>query len=279
MKTALVLEGGAMRGLYTAGVLDVLLDNHIEVDAVYATSAGVLFGVNYISKQRGRTIRYNKKYAADPRYMGIKSLLTTGNIINKDFAYYEIPFKLDVFDQTAFSESKTKLFATVTNVATGAVEYRRVNNVLQQMELLRATSAMPFVSEMVALDGQLYLDGGLSDSIPLKQCIADGYRKIVVVLTRCAGYRKQKQNPLPAKIFYKKYPELIKTINMRYAMYNRQMDFVEQLEQEGKIVVVRPSEYVKIARIEKNATRLQAMYDLGIKDAQHQLLTIKKHFE
>ena len=279
MKTALVLEGGAMRGLYTAGVLDVLLDNHIEVDAVYATSAGVLFGVNYISKQRGRTIRYNKKYAADPRYMGIKSLLTTGNIINKDFAYYEIPFKLDVFDQTAFSESKTKLFATITNVATGAVEYRRVNNVLQQMELLRATSAMPFVSEMVALDGQLYLDGGLSDSIPLKQRIADGYRKIVVVLTRCAGYRKQKQNPLPAKIFYKKYPELIKTINMRYAMYNRQMDFVEQLEQEGKIVVVRPSEYVKIARIEKNATRLQAMYDLGIKDAQHQLLTIKKHFE
>lgn len=279
MKTALVLEGGAMRGLYTAGVLDVLLDNHIEVDAVYATSAGVLFGVNYISKQRGRTIRYNKKYAADPRYMGIKSLLTTGNIINKDFAYYEIPFKLDVFDQTAFSESKTQLFATVTNVATGAVEYRRVNNVLQQMELLRATSAMPFVSEMVALDGQLYLDGGLSDSIPLKQCIADGYRKIVVVLTRCAGYRKQKQNPFPAKIFYKKYPELIKTINMRYAMYNRQMDFVEQLEQEGKIVVVRPSEYVKIARIEKNAIRLQAMYDLGIKDAQRQLLTIKKHFE
>lgn len=279
MKTALVLEGGAMRGLYTAGALDVLLDNHIEVDAVYATSAGVLFGVNYISKQRGRTIRYNKKYAADPRYMGIKSLLTTGNIINKDFAYYEIPFKLDVFDQKSFSESKTKLFATITNVVSGAVEYRRVNNVLQQMELLRATSAMPFVSEMVALDGQFYLDGGLSDSIPLKQCIADGYQQIVVVLTRCAGYRKQKRNPLPAKIFYKKYPELIKTINMRYAMYNRQMDFVEQLEQEGKIVVVRPSEYVKIARIEKNATRLQAMYDLGIKDAQHQLLTIKKHFE
>lgn len=277
MKTALVLEGGAMRGLYTAGVLDVFLDNKIETDAVYGTSAGVLFGVNYISEQRGRTIRYNKTYASDPRYMGFRSLLTTGNIINKDFAFYEIPFKLDVFDQDTFSKSKTKLYATVTNVHTGQVEYHQVSNVLQQMEILRATSAMPFVSKMVKLDEQYYLDGGLADSIPLKKCIDDGYEKIIVVLTRPLGYKKQKSSRLPAKLFYKKYPNLINTINSRYIMYNKQIAFIKELEKERKIIVVRPSKRIKIGRIEKDTERLQAIYDLGINDCKNLIETIKMY--
>jgi len=277
MKTALVLEGGAMRGLYTAGVLDVLLDNKIKTDAVYGTSAGVLFGVNYISEQRGRTIRYNKTYASDPHYMGFRSLLTTGNIINKDFAFYEIPFKLDIFDQNTFSKSKTKLYATVTNVHTGQVEYLQIQDVFQQMEILRATSAMPFVSRMVKLKDQYYLDGGLADSIPLKKCIDDGYEKIIVVLTRPLGYKKQKTNHFPAKFFYKKYPNLINTINSRYIMYNKQIAFIEELEKKGKIVVVRPSEKIKIGRIEKNKERLQAIYDLGINDGKSLIETIKMY--
>lgn len=277
MRTALVLEGGAMRGLYTAGVLDILLDNKIEVDAIYGTSAGVLFGVNYISKQRGRTIRYNKKYAADSRYMGMRSLLTTGNIINKDFAYYEIPFNLDVFDQKTFEQSTTKLYATLTNVRSGKVEYQEVKDVLEQMEILRATSAMPFVSKMVTLNGEKYLDGGLTDSIPLKKCLDDGFEKVVVVLTRPKGYRKEKPNPFVAKIFYRKFPMLVEVINSRYAMYNKQIDFIENLEKLGKVLVIRPSEEKKLSRIEKNKERLQAIYDLGINDATNVIEKIKSY--
>ena len=278
-KTALVLEGGAMRGLYSAAVLDVLMDEGIKVDAIYATSAGVLFGVNYISGQRGRAIRYNKRFSCDKRYMGIHSLVTSGNIINKDFAFYEVPFTLDVFDQEAYSRSETKMVATVTNVHTGGVEYIEVKNVFEQMEVLRAASAMPFVSQMVELDGQLYLDGGLSDSIPLKKCQEDGYERIIVVETRPKGYRKSKTNPIAAKLFYSKYPNLVDTINNRYIGYNSILEEIEELDAKGEIVLVRPSKELHLGRIESNPDRLQEMYDLGIGDAKSLLSRIKEFIE
>ena len=154
MSIGLVLEGGAMRGMYTAGVLDVFLENKVKVDGIVAVSAGVLFGVNYLSNQKGRAIRYNKKFAKDKRYMGIRSLLKTGNIINKEFAFYEVPYKLDIFDQETYGKSNTDFYATVTDVETGKPEYIKIKNVFEQMEVLRATSAMPFVSKMVELDGK-----------------------------------------------------------------------------------------------------------------------------
>ena len=162
MKVGLVLEGGAMRGMYTAGVLDVFLENNIEVAGIVGVSAGVLFGVNYLSKQKGRVIRYNKRFIKDKRYMGIHSLLTTGNIINKDFSFYEVPFKLDVFDQKTYEESNTDFYATITNVETGKPEYVKLENVFEQMELLRATSALPFVSKMVDLNGKSLAGHGCS---------------------------------------------------------------------------------------------------------------------
>ena len=278
-KTALVLEGGAMRGLYSAAVLDVLMDEGIMVDAIYATSAGVLFGVNYISGQRGRAIRYNKRFSRDKRYMGIYSLVTSGNIINKDFAFYEVPFTLDIFDQEAYSRSETKMVATVTNVHTGGVEYIEVKNVLEQMEVLRAASAMPFVSQMVELDGRLYLDGGLSDSIPLKKCQEDGYERIIVVETRPKGYRKSKTNPIAAKLFYSKYPNLVETINNRYIAYNSILEEIDELDERGEIVLVRPSRELHLGRIESNPDRLQEMYDLGIEDAKALLPRIKEFIE
>jgi predicted patatin/cPLA2 family phospholipase len=276
-KTALVLEGGAMRGMYTAAVLDVLMDEGIEVDAIYATSAGVLFGVNYLSGQKGRAIRYNKRFSRDKRYMGLYSLLTSGNIINKDFAFYEVPFTLDVFDDEAYKKSKTKMVATVTNVQTGGVEYMEIGSVLEQMEVLRAASAMPFVSHMVELDGQLYLDGGLSDSIPLKKCQEDGYERIVVVETRPEGYRKGKTNPIAAKVFYSKYPNLVETINNRYKAYNAILQEIEELDAKGEIVLVRPTKDLKLGRIESNPNRLQEMYDLGIEDAKRLLPQINTY--
>ena len=246
MKVGLVLEGGAMRGLYTAGVLDVFLDNNINVDGIVAVSAGVLFGVNYLSKQRGRVIRYNKKYIADKRYMGINSLLKTGNIINKEFAYYELPSKLDVFDQDTYGKSNIPFYATITNIETGKPEYIQIKDCFKQMEVLRATSAMPFVSKVVELESGKYLDGGISDSIPMDKCKELGYDKIIVILTRPIEYRKNKPNPNIAKLWYRKYPNLVNCINTRYQNYNSSVEKIIDLEKKKEIFVIRPSKTLKI---------------------------------
>jgi len=277
MKIGLVLEGGAMRGMYTAGVLDVFMENNIEVDGIIGVSAGVLFGVNYLSKQKGRVIRYNKKYIKDKRYMGIRSLITTGNIINKDFSFYEIPFKLDVFDDETYKKSKTNFYATVTNVGTGKPEYIKLDSVFDQMEVLRATSAMPFVSKMVDLNGHKYLDGGISDSIPVDKCKELGYEKIIVVLTRPAQYRKKKPNSKLAKIKYSKYPNLINSINNRYKNYNDTVEKIIDMENKKEIFVIRPSKVIDIKRIEKDEKKLQEMYDLGIEDGRKKLEDLKEY--
>lgn len=268
MSIGLVLEGGGMRGLYTAGVLDIFLDNNIEVDGIVGVSAGVLFGVNYVSKQRGRTLRYNKAYARDPRYMGMQSLIKTGNIINKDFAYYELPFTLDIFDEEAYERANIPFYATITNVETGKPEYIKLENVFEQMELMRATSALPFVSKMVELDGNKYLDGGLSDSIPVNKTMEFGYDKIIVVLTRVKEYRKTKANPLLTKLVYRKYPNLVRTILNRYKDYNASVEKIFDMESKKEIFVIRPSRLVDVKRIERNPNKLQEMYDLGVEDCK-----------
>ena len=277
MSIGLVLEGGAMRGLYTAGVLDVFLDNNIKVDGIIGVSAGVLFGVNYLSKQKGRAIRYNKKFAKDKRYMGMRSFLTTGNIINKDFAYYEIPFKIDVFDEETFEKSDTDFWATVTNIETGEAEYLKLTNVFEQMELLRATSAMPIVSEIIEIDGKKYLDGGVSDSIPVEKCKSMGYDKIIVILTRIIEYRKKKASSTLAKIKYKEYPKLIETMENRYKKYNETVEKIIDMENKKEIFVIRPSKDLKIKRIEKDVDKLQEMYDLGVSDCKKQLEDLKEY--
>lgn len=277
MKVGLVLEGGAMRGLYTAGILDVFLDNNIKVDGIIGVSAGVLFGSNYPSKQRGRVIRYNKKYIKDKRYMSIRSLLKTRNFVNKDFSFYELPFSLDVFDEKAFEESGIDFYATVTNVETGKAEYIKVSNVLEQMEVLRATSALPYMSEMIELENGKYLDGGLSDSIPVEKCKELGYDKIIVVLTRSKEYRKKKSNGILARIVYRKYPNLVKAINNRYKDYNECIEKIIDMESKQKIFVIRPSRTVKIKRMEKNINKLQEMYDLGIEDGKNMMEELKKY--
>ena len=277
MSIGLVLEGGAMRGLYTAGVLDVFLGNNIKVDGIIGVSAGVLFGVNYLSKQKGRAIRYNKKFAKDKRYMGMRSFLTTGNIINKDFAYYEIPTKLDIFDEETFEKSDTDFWATVTNIETGEAEYIKLEKPIDQMEVLRATSAMPIVSEIIEIDGKKYLDGGVSDSIPVEKCKSMGYDKIIVVLTRTIEYRKKKASSTLAKIKYKEYPKLIETMENRYKKYNETVEKIIDMENKKEIFVIRPSKDLKIKRIEKDVDKLQAMYDLGVSDCKKQLEDLKEY--
>ncbi|KGQ42204.1 patatin family protein [Gallibacterium anatis] len=277
MKVGLVLEGGAMRGLYTAGILDVFLEQDIHVDGIVGVSAGVLFGVNYPSKQKGRALRYNLKYLNDKRYMGLHSLITTGNIINKDFAFYDLPINIDRFDEQAFIDSGIDFYATLTNVDTGQAEYVKLSHIFEQMEVLRATSAMPFVSRMVEIDGKRYLDGGIADSIPLEKCRQLGYDKIIVILTRPLEYRKKAVNPLLFKLFYAKYPNLVTSLAQRYLNYNQRVEQVIEADKKGEIFVFRPSKTLPIKRIEKDPVKIQAMYDLGVADA-HQALADLKHY-
>ncbi|TPG88065.1 patatin-like phospholipase family protein [Haemophilus haemolyticus] len=270
MKIGLVLEGGAMRGMYTAGVLDTFLDKDFWVNGIISVSAGALFGVNYPSQQKGRAIRYNKKFISDKRYISFKSLVSTGNIVNKDFAFYEVPFKYDVFDNKTFKESDIDFYVAVTNLQTAQAEYVKLIDPLAQMEVLRATSAMPYVSRPVEIDGIPYLDGAIADSIPVEQMQKLGYDKIIVILTRTLEYRKSKPMAWIAKWFYRRYPHFADAVNQRYAMYNQQVENVIKLAEKGDIFVIRPSVDLKIKRIEKDPNKLQAMYELGIKDMQLQ---------
>ena len=270
MKIGLVLEGGAMRGMYTAGVLDTFLDKDFWVDGIISVSAGALFGVNYPSRQKERAIRYNKKFISDKRYISFKSLVRTGNIVNKDFAFYEVPFKYDVFDNKTFKESDVDFYVAVTNLQTAQAEYVKLIDPLAQMEVLRATSAMPYVSRPVEIDGIPYLDGAIADSIPVEQMQKLGYDKIIVILTRTLDYRKSKPMAWIAKWFYRRYPHFADAVNQRYAMYNQQVENVIKLAEKGDIFVIRPSVDLKIKRIEKDPNKLQAMYELGIKDMQLQ---------
>ena len=279
MKVGFVLEGGAMRGMYTAGVLDTFLENNIEVDGIIGVSAGVLFGVNYLSKQKGRVIRYNKRFINDRRYMGLWSLLTTGNIINKEFSFYEVPQKLDVFDNDTFMKSKIDFWATVTNMETGNAEYIKLDDLFAQMEVLRATSAMPYVSKIVELENGKYLDGGISDSIPVEKCKELGFDKVIVVLTRPLDYRKRKPKEFLAKTYYRKYPKFAKTLNNRYKMYNETVEKIIDMENKKEIFVIRPTRLVKVKRIEKDPNKLQEMYELGIEDAKNSLEKLNEYIK
>ena len=280
MKIGLILEGGAMRGLYTAGVLDVFLDNKdIKIDTIIGVSAGALFGVNYKSRQKGRTLRYNLKYANDERYMGFKSLAKTGDIVNKEFCYDELPNKLDIFDNETYKKSPEEFYAVVTNLDTGKPEYIKIEDAQKDIEYLRASGSMPYVSKIVQIDGKKYLDGGTSDSIPVDEMMKMGVDKVIVVLTRPLEYRKKKSSKKISKWYYKRYPNYIDTLNNRYKMYNSEVEKVISLEKDKKIFVIRPSRLVDIKRIERDTLKLKEMYDLGVEDAKNSLKDLKNYLE
>ena len=265
MKVGLVLEGGGMRALFTAGVLDALLDvKELDIDGIVGVSAGALFGVNYVSGQKERAIRYNKKYARDKRYMGLYSWITTGNAVNEEFAFYEIPFKLDVFDQEKFKESKIDFYVVMTNVESGKPEYVLIKDVFKQMEYLRATSALPFASKIIEINGKKYLDGGISDSIPIDYCESLGYDKIILVLTRPENTHKDDKLNFLYKLVYRKYPNLVERLINMGKDYEVVLKKIKDLENENKIFVIRPPKVLKIGRLEKNEDKIQNVYDIGL---------------
>lgn len=278
MKTGLVLEGGAMRGMYTAGVLDIFLDNDIRMDLVAGVSAGALFGVNYLSGQRGRVIRYNQRFNRDKNYMGLRPLLREGNLFNTQYAYEEVPHRLDPFDDEAFRRSGVPFFAVVTNVETGEPEYIRVESVFDQMDILRASGSMPLVSRPVEINGKRYLDGGIADSIPFAWLSAQGCDKLLVILTRAADYRKKPMPAAFAKLCGRQHPMVAKKLLERHALYNRSLDLLKQWEHEGKAFVIRPSRPIKIGRLEKDPEKLQKVYELGLADGAASLEALREYW-
>jgi len=276
-KTALILEGGAMRGLYSAGVIDVFMENNINVDVVYGVSAGALFGLNYKSRQIGRALRYNLKYAHDKNYMGLYSLITTGDVMNKDFCFKKLVYELDKLDFETYKNTPIDFYAVVTNLQTGKPEYIKIDDAEKDMEYFRASGSMPFVSKPVEINGNLYLDGAMGDAVPFKKALEANYEKIIVVLTKPSGHNRKKKSHLPYKFFYRNFPNFVDTANNSYKQYNETMDLIEKWESEDKIIVLRPSKLIKMKRVEKDKNKLQSMYDLGVFDCMHKLDKIKKY--
>lgn len=280
MKTGLVLEGGAQRGIYTAGVLDVFMEQGISFDGVIGVSAGAIHGCSFVAKQHGRSIGYTLKYCRDKRYMSYYSLLTTGNIVGEKFCYHDIPQKLYPFDNEAFEKSKTKFYVTCSNLETGEAEYIHCEELRKKISYLRASASMPFVSQICKINGKKYLDGGICDSIPVQAFKKMGYDKCVSVHTRVARYRKSK-NKLSwlAGIIYHKYPKFAEAIKNRHIMYNRELEDIENMEKEGKVFIIRPSRLIKISHMEKDLSVLNTVYNMGRDDAIANLEKLKKFLE
>ena len=281
MKKGLVLEGGAMRGMFSAGVIDVLMENEINFDSIVGVSAGAVFGCNYKSKQIGRTIRYNMKYIKDPRYCSFRSLIKTGDMFGKDFCYNRIPNELDKFDNDTFMKNPTKFYVVATDINTGKAIYKRVDSADREgLEYMRASASMPLVSKPIEIDRKELLDGGIADSIPLEFFVNKGYEKNLVVLTQPKGYIKKKNGLLPLmKLSLKKHPKLIEAMAKRHILYNEQIKYTEQAEHEGKAFIIRPKEKLPIGRLEKNPETLKAVYDLGRQEALEHLEKIKEYLK
>lgn len=277
MKVGLVLEGGAMRGIYTAGVIDTLMKENILVDGIIGVSAGALFGMNYKSKQIGRVKRYNENYIKDKNYFGINSYLKTGNVMNEEFCFHKLINELDPVDFDEFKNNKVEFYVVVTNIENGNAEYIKINDLRNkdELEYLRASGSMPFFSKIVNVNNKKYLDGAIGDSIPLKKMKELGFDKLIVVLTRPKGYKKKKKLFKFGKFYYKDYPLFVKKINERYKNYNNEINYIEKEYKNNNIVVIRPSRLIKIKRIEKNIDKINEMYDLGVNDTLSMLEEIK----
>lgn len=277
-EAGIVLEGGGMRGFFTAGVLDCLMDNDIYFRNLYGVSAGACHGCSYASRQRGRALELNIKYRGDKRYAGMYSLLTTGDYFGKDFQLNVIPKQLVPYDYEAFRNSGMNFYATATNCRTGKAEYLKIEDMDTEIDKIWASSTLPLISRMVTIDGEEYLDGGVADSIPVGRAIKDGNKRVVAVLTRDIAYRKKQNELLPLiKIKYRNYPKLVEAVENRHRIYNKTLAYIRRLESDGKIVVIRPPQRVEIGRLEKDTAKLKQLYQTGYDETEKMLDRIRDY--
>lgn len=276
MTKGLIMEGGAMRGMFTAGVIDVMMEQGIEVDGAIGVSAGAAFGCNYKSKQIGRVIRYNTRFSQDKRYGGFLVLLREGNFYSKKFCYEEVPLKYDVFDYDTFERNPMKFYVVATDVDTGKAEYHLLKDRHDHgFEWIRASASMPLVSEMVEIDGRRYLDGALADSIPVQYFETLGYDRNIVILTQPKGFRKKPDRLLSLmKIRYRKYPKLVEAMVTRHNQYNAALEYIARKEAKGELLVIRPMEKLPIGRTEKDPDKLRQVYEIGRSAAERRILEI-----
>lgn len=268
-KMGLVLEGGGMRGVYTAGVLDFFLDHDLEFSSCYGVSAGSVNACSYLSKQRGRAFSVDVDYLEDKRYASFNNLLKTGNFFGTEMCYETIPNKLNPFDYDTFKEYKGDFYAVITDCECGHPEYIKITDLAKQIDYIRASCSLPLMAEIVEINGKKYLDGGITDSIPIRKSVKDGNMKNVVILTRDVSYRKAPTELLSViRVKYKKYPNMIKAIENRYKMYNMTLDYIKNQEEKGNVFVIRPSKPVTIGRLEKNKKKLTSLYKAGYRDAK-----------
>lgn len=277
MKRGLVLEGGAMRGMFTAGVTDVMMEHGITYDGLVGVSAGAVFGCNYKSKQIGRTIRYNLKYCKDPRYCSVRSLLKTGDLFGTQFCYRDIPNELDPFDLETYQNNPMEFYVVATDVTTGRPVYHECpTGGGEDLDWFRASASMPLAANIVEIDGLKLLDGGISDSIPLKFA-ETRYEKNVVVLTQPMGFVKEKNKALPVmRRVFKQNPRLIEVMARRHDNYNEATAYIREQERRGKVFVIRPEAPLDINRVEHDPEKIQRAYDHGRAVAEKRMAALKE---
>lgn len=267
-QAGLVLEGGAMRGVYTAGVLDFFLDKGVEFSSVYGVSAGAVNMCSYLSKQRGRALDVTIDYLDCKKYCSLESLVTTGDLFNVQVCYHLIPEYLNPFDSEAFGRYRGKAFSVATDIVTGRPVYFRIRDGKKDIDKVRASASMPLVSRSVKIGGRLYLDGGISDSIPLQKSVMDGNRKNVVVMTKETGYVRNPSSQMGLlKLRYLRYPKVPELMALRHIHYREQDAYIERMRQSGRVFVLRPGRNIGVGRIEKDAGKLRELYSLGYQEA------------
>lgn len=281
MKRGLVLEGGAMRGLWTAGITDVMMEHGIEPDGLIGVSAGAAFGCNYKSRQIGRAIRYNTRFAKDPRYSGVRSLLRSGDYFNAEFGYHIVPKQYDIFDDDAFNQNPMEFIVVCTDVETGKPVYQPLTKATPiTYDWIRASASMPLMSRIVELEGKKLLDGGVGDSIPLEYFESMGYDRNLVILTQPMGYQKKHLKLMPLiRMTLRKYPNMIKAMNERHIMYNKELAYVEQAEKEGRCLVIRPDAKIPIGHISHNPDEMRNVYEMGRSVGERYIERIKDFYQ
>ena len=266
-----------MRGMFTCGVLDVLMEHGIDFDGAAGVSAGAVFGCNFKSRQIGRPVRYNKKYCSDPRYCSLRSLIKTGDLYGADFCYRELPDELDPFDRKAFSENPLPFYISATDTQSGkAVYHLCTDGGEEDLRWMRASASMPIVSRPVPADGRMLLDGGFADPVPYRFMSGLGYDRLLLILTQPKGYRKKKGLSLPLlRLLLRHAPGAAEAMAYRHTVYNRQMEEIDLLEQEGSVFVIRPPQALGISRTEKDPNELERVYQLGRSEAERLLTPLQ----
>lgn len=277
MKTGLVLEGGGMRGLFSAGVMDVMLEHGIHFDGIVGVSAGATFGCNYKSHQLGRVLRYNIRFKDDPRYMGLRSLLRTGDLVGAEFSYHTLPNELDVFDFDTFINDPAEFHVVCTDVETGEPVYHRIDDMDDEgLDWIRASASMPLVSRPVSLGGHLLLDGGISDSIPLRYFQGQGFDRNVVILTQPKGFFKRRTKLMPLfHLFMRRYPAIVQAMSRRHLMYNDELSYLDEQERRGNILLICPQDTLPIGRTEQKEAKMRHVYGMGRQTGEDMIQTIK----